>query len=104
LNRNAIETPFFLFSTQEQRHCSKGGNMKPLKLMSCLSTKERIMLEKPLTLIVRIWERPEGRRFEVRPTQGEGKTLKAFEDMSLYIETLLRARGAANNKIDNNNK
>jgi hypothetical protein len=50
------------------------------------------MPEKPLTLIVRIWERPEGRRFEVRPTQGEGKTLKGFEDMSAYIETLLKAR------------
>ena len=50
------------------------------------------MPEKPLTLIVRIWERPEGRRFDVRPIQGEGKTLKRFEDMSSYIETLLKAR------------
>ena len=50
------------------------------------------MPEKPLTLIVRIWERPEGRRFNVRPIQGEGKTLKHFEDVSSYIEMLLKAR------------
>jgi hypothetical protein len=56
------------------------------------------MPEKPLTLIVRIWERPEGRRFDVRPIQGEGKTLKGFEDMSVYIEALLKARG---DRIDN---
>ena len=56
------------------------------------------MLEKPLTLIVRIYERPEGRRFDVRPIQGEGKTLKGFEDMSVYIEALLKARG---DRIDN---
>jgi hypothetical protein len=50
------------------------------------------MPEKPLTLIVRIYERPEGRRFDVRPIQGEGKTLKRFEDMNIYIEHLLEAR------------
>jgi hypothetical protein len=50
------------------------------------------MSEKPLTLIVRIYERPEGRRYDVRSIQGEGQTLKRFEEMSVYIETLLKAR------------
>ncbi len=56
------------------------------------------MPEKPLTLIVRIYERPEGKRFDVRTVQGEGKTLKGFEDMNVYIEHLLETRGLDNNK------
>ena len=45
------------------------------------------MSTEPVTLIVRVWRRPEGFRAEVRPLQGDGRcTFRSADALVAFLE------------------
>lgn len=44
--------------------------------------------KKTQTFVLRVWERAEGTRYELRTLAGERKTFRTLEEAQSYIETL----------------
>jgi hypothetical protein len=44
--------------------------------------------KKTQTFVLRVWERAEGTRYELRTLAGERKTFKTLEEAEVYIQTL----------------
>jgi hypothetical protein len=48
-----------------------------------MNTKKKLQ-----TFVLRVWERSEGTRYELRMLTGERKTFRKLEDAESYIQTL----------------
>lgn len=64
-----------------QRHFlhAKGVNVK-----AQTATREK---KKTQTFVLRVWEREEGTRYELRTLSGERKTFKTLEELQRYVQT-----------------